>query len=880
MVGKKYVSKDDLEAFARKLTRRVSGSSIHGGGNGGGGASDCFWTKVGNDIYYDDGIVGIRTITDDVRDAELQWAVGAADVTKYTMGVDDDDADAWLLCSGDILSSLVTPAVTGGIIYTYDGTILIEGGDNYLKLMRVSDGAFLDEIGGSGTGDGQFDTIRGICNDGTYAYVVEQGNDRLQKIRISDMTFVAKIGSLGSNNDQFNNPWKICSDGTYLYIVDSGNSRVVKRLCSDLSYDSKSSGTLNIPRNIAIDGTYLFVSQNSGAANRLVLMSAGDLSFLGAMANDGHIDSCTITEAIYKNGYLWLCNANLPGSLKTVYKYQVSLVAPYFAYVTHFLVGNSLVADEFYVGWSLDLDDTQIYLFNTRNSPGDPQEIYITTLSGTFVRRWGQYGTHDIDFVASLAISLVGTMSTPTTPLRGPILKAGLDLSYCDSYPLFRARDGLQLMEDGTVGATDYVGLYAPAAITAPYGLTFPGAGPSEASYFEVSAAGAISWAHVADIGSTHNHDGSSPAFSGLELTGFSGVLWASGGVVYDGAILGDLDDVYFPSGEPDVGDVLTYQSGGWTSGPGGGAVALDDLTDVDAITDLTDQDVLTWDAGSGLWIALPPPAAGPHDLGSHTDVDFPSGEPDIGDVLTYEPGGWTSMPGGGGGTHSLWFPDAFPDSPTAQSDHFDDASLAVKWHEFDSAGKVVITEANHHVKFASTSLINNHAGMWQTLPSGNFTITAKMRTEYAKGVEAKYFYWGITLFQDATNNPATSDILIFHVYSYNNTVTPQILHFSDYDSYSSAPYTGGTFLINPTQAIYFRVRRNGTSLYFDLSLDNLSWKQFSGAIAQGSYFTPAEFGITCYQESGAEQYFYCDWIYYQASDNFEAVAVGQSISI
>ena len=542
MVGKKYVSKDDLEAFARKLTRRVSGSSIHGGGNGGGGASDCFWTKVGNDIYYDDGIVGIRTMTDDVRDAELQWAVGAADVTKYTMGVDDSDSDAWLLCSGDILSSLVTPAVTGGIIYTYDGTILIEGGDNYLKLMRVSDGAFLDEIGGSGAGDGQFDRIRGICNDGTYAYVVEQGNDRLQKIRISDMTFVAKIGSWGSSNDQFNNPWKICSDGTYLYIVDSGNSRVVKRLCSDLSYDSKSSGTLNNPSNIAIDGTYLFVSQNSGAANRLVLMSAGDLSFLGAMADDGHIDNCTITEAIYKNGYLWLCNANIPGTLKTVYKYQVSLVAPYFAYVTHFLVGNSLVADEFYVGWSLDLDDTQIYLFNTRNSPGDPQEIYITTLSGTFVRRWGQYGTHDIDFIASIAISLVGTMSTPTlTPLRGPILKAGLDLSYCDSYPLFRARDGLQLMEDGTVGATDYVGLYAPAAITASYGLTFPGTGPSESSYFEVSAAGAISWAHVADLGSTHDHDAAYISIIGAPAANHFPYQTAGGELIDSGYAAGDF---------------------------------------------------------------------------------------------------------------------------------------------------------------------------------------------------------------------------------------------------------------------------------------------------------------------------------------------------
>jgi hypothetical protein len=102
---------------------------------------------------------------------------------------------------------------------------------------------------------------------------------------------------------------------------------------------------------------------------------------------------------------------------------------------------------------------------------------------------------------------------------------------------------------------------------------------------------------------------GSSPTFAGLTLTAFSGVLWASGGVVYDGAILGDLDDVYFPSGEPDVGDVLTYQSGGWTSMPGGGSLALDDLTDVDAANP-SDHDIIQYHTGTG-WVHGALPAGG-----------------------------------------------------------------------------------------------------------------------------------------------------------------------------------------------------------------------------------------------------------------------------
>ena len=116
--------------------------------------------------------------------------------------------------------------------------------------------------------------------------------------------------------------------------------------------------------------------------------------------------------------------------------------------------------------------------------------------------------------------------------------------------------------------------------------------------------------------------------------------------------MLADLADVYFPSGEPDIGDVLTYESGGWTSMPPGAGGALDDLSDVNAPAP-NDQDVLTWDDGAGEWIAQAPPAGGAAYLDDLLDVYFPSGEPDIGDVLTYESGGWTSM-ALGVGTHDL----------------------------------------------------------------------------------------------------------------------------------------------------------------------------------------------------------------------------------
>jgi len=75
------------------------------------GAAICNWVKVGNDIYYSDGIVGIRTMTDAVRDAELQFAVGAADLTKFTIGVDDSDRDKWKLAVGGVLGATKADAI-------------------------------------------------------------------------------------------------------------------------------------------------------------------------------------------------------------------------------------------------------------------------------------------------------------------------------------------------------------------------------------------------------------------------------------------------------------------------------------------------------------------------------------------------------------------------------------------------------------------------------------------------------------------------------------------------------------------------------------------------------------------------------------------------
>lgn len=156
-----------------------------------------------------------------------------------------------------------------------------------------------------GFGNGSFYQPRGLCNDGTFLYVIN-GGDNLLKLTLgasaSALTYVTDIGDgidsglpvvsgnegPGSGNNQFNNARGICTDGTHLYIVDSGNLRIVKRLCSDLSYVAEISATtetapyetLRNPRSIETDGTHVYVTNyQSGAGTWIFKFLCSNLAY-------------------------------------------------------------------------------------------------------------------------------------------------------------------------------------------------------------------------------------------------------------------------------------------------------------------------------------------------------------------------------------------------------------------------------------------------------------------------------------------------------------------------------------------------------------------------------------------------------------------------
>lgn len=150
-----------------------------------------------------------------------------------------------------------------------------------------------------------------------------------------------------------------------------------------------------------------------------------------------------------------------------------------------------------------------------------------------------------------------------------------------------------------------------------------------------------IAAADLADLGDV----GGGAASDGQVLT------WVGAATAWQPATLdlGDLGDVDLDPA-PSDGDVLTYVAGSSAWEPvapsgGGGATALDDLTDVNAPTP-SNGDVLTWDSTPGEWVAAAP-GVGALDLDDLGDVDTATTPPSDGDVLTYDNGS------------SLWVPAA-----------------------------------------------------------------------------------------------------------------------------------------------------------------------------------------------------------------------------
>jgi len=154
-----------------------------------------------------------------------------------------------------------------GIASDADGAIFVSdpGNDRVQKwgppgehLTPYTGAIFADNLGSSGSEEGQLDSPGGVAIDSSGdVWVADKGNDRIERFG-PDGQFLSAFGSSGSGNGQLSSPTGLAINAQGdLWVIDAGNHRV-QEFSPEGKYLTKfgSSGTGNgqfqIPRGIAI----------------------------------------------------------------------------------------------------------------------------------------------------------------------------------------------------------------------------------------------------------------------------------------------------------------------------------------------------------------------------------------------------------------------------------------------------------------------------------------------------------------------------------------------------------------------------------------------------------------------------------------------------
>ena len=96
-----------------------------------------------------------------------------------------------------------------------------------MQVFRQDNYAYVRQFGSRGKGDGQFNSVTGVCmgSDGTIC-VADCSNHRVQAFRHDNGTLVGKLGRKGERVGQFRSLSGICSQGGVLFVADSVNHRI------------------------------------------------------------------------------------------------------------------------------------------------------------------------------------------------------------------------------------------------------------------------------------------------------------------------------------------------------------------------------------------------------------------------------------------------------------------------------------------------------------------------------------------------------------------------------------------------------------------------------------------------------------------------------
>lgn len=192
------------------------------------------------------------------------------------------------------------------------------------------------------------------------------------------------------------------------------------------------------------------------------------------------------------------------------------------------------------------------------------------------------------------------------------------------------------------------------------------------------------------------------------------------------------------------------------------------------------------------------------------------------------------------------WDVDLAPLSTGTLDDEFSDGTIS-GWTEYDESGIQTPAEASGELSLTQTAQTAARlTGMYKTIPSGDFTISAKVKASLDQTNGADLLLAGLCLFENAA--VYTGDAILIGLIA-----TPTLnrigyaLYDDSNDSYSLA-WDSVAFQWNAGDYVYFRLRRSGTTYYVDYGTDGKHWHTFTLTVG----FTPGHVGLGLLNENAS----------------------------
>ena len=175
----------------------------------------------------------------------------------------------------------------------------------------------------------------------------------------------------------------------------------------------------------------------------------------------------------------------------------------------------------------------------------------------------------------------------------------------------------------------------------------------------------------------------------------------------------------------------------------------------------------------------------------------------------------WIDAPSGG--TYYENSIDEPPASPSAWDDEFDDASLNVKWTRLKSSFGTITEQGNRLIISGTGASGDNGTGILQAIPSGDFSLTASLKSILSYGGSSSASGTGLILAAD------TSDATSFIRFTVNieGSMVLSAQRWTNLTSWGADLYKT---TLHYDRRAYLRIRRVSTTYYFDVSFTGDSW--------------------------------------------------------